>query len=258
MTVARWSFWADFKVSSPPLKFWLLTRQSRPGWWGRLLSTERTQYTPNKGRRSNEASLCFKLTEKKWQMHLASSLPLRHTRCPLRQPLILLFLSQLSLPVCQAFPLPCGERARALPFHLFLSCSINLSVQPDAGRASCIPNTKNNHFSVTGVVVVGMVVPGRGAGMDGGGWWGGGKLLQLAGTRFNCSYSTQGGVMGKREGGENVFYIFVKTRNTQNVEYVPWRIRKAHFFCSCWGRTAQTIWLVSRWRWSYGGVLVAS
>lgn len=42
-------------------------------------------------------------------------------------------------------------------------------MQPDAGRASCIPNTKNNHFSVTGVVVVvGMVVPGRGAGMDGG------------------------------------------------------------------------------------------
>lgn len=48
-------------------------------------------------------------------------------------------------------PLPCGEYARVLPFYLFLSCSINLSVQPDAGRASCIPNTKNNHFSVTGV-----------------------------------------------------------------------------------------------------------
>lgn len=48
-------------------------------------------------------------------------------------------------------PLPCGEYARALPFYLFLLCSINLSVQPDVGRASCIPNTKNNHFSVTGV-----------------------------------------------------------------------------------------------------------
>lgn len=45
------------------------------------------------------------------------------------------------------------------PF-LFLSCSINLSVQPDVGRESCIPNTKNNHFSVTGAVVVG--VPERG------------------------------------------------------------------------------------------------
>lgn len=45
------------------------------------------------------------------------------------------------------------------PF-LFLSCSINLSVQPDVGRESCIPNTKNNHFSVTGMVVVG--VPERG------------------------------------------------------------------------------------------------
>lgn len=136
------------------------------------------------------------------------------------------------------------------PFHLFLSCSINLSVQPDAGRASCIPNTKNNHFSVTGVVVVvvGMVVPGRGAGMDGGGCGGvgrgrgRGKLPQLAGTRFNCSYSTRGGVMGKRWGhGGGAFYIFVKTRNTQNVERVPRRIRKANFLCSCWGRTAQII-----------------
>lgn len=190
-------------------------------------------------------------------MHLASSLPLRHTRSPPRQPLILLFLSQLSLPLCQAFPLPCGERARALPFHLFLSCSINLSVQPDAGRASCIPNTKNNHFSVTGVVVVvGMVVPGRGAGMDGGGcgWgWGG---------RGGSSYSSQAQDLtavtahgeewwGKERGEKkNVFYIFVKTRNTQNVECVPWRIRKANFLCSCCGRTAQILWLVSRWRWS--------
>lgn len=24
-------------------------------------------------------------------------------------------------------------------------------MEPDAGRVSCIPNTKNNHFSVTGV-----------------------------------------------------------------------------------------------------------
>lgn len=147
-------------------------------------------------------------------MHLASSLPLRHTRSPPRQPLILLFLSQLSPPLCQAFPLPCGERARALPFHLFLSCSINLSVQPDAGRASCIPNTKNNHFSVTGVVevVVGMVVPGRGAGMDGGGCGGvRGKVLQLAGTRFNCSYSTRGGVMG----GGRVLYFCENPQHTK-------------------------------------------
>lgn len=134
------------------------------------------------------------------------------------------FLSQLSLPLCQAFPLPCGERARALPFHLFLSCSINLSVQPDAGRASCIPNTKNNHFSVTGmVVVVGMVVPGRGAGMDGGGCGGvgrvRGKLLQLAGTRFNCSYSTRGGVMEEREVGKKktIFFLYF-CENTQHAK----------------------------------------
>lgn len=44
-------------------------------------------------------------------------------------------------------PLPCGDDARVLPFYLFLSCSINLSVH--AGGVSCIPNTKNNHFSVT-------------------------------------------------------------------------------------------------------------
>lgn len=37
------------------------------------------------------------------------------------------------------------------PF-LFLSCSINLCVQPDVGRESCIPNTKNNHFSGKGCV----------------------------------------------------------------------------------------------------------
>lgn len=88
------------------------------------------------------------------------------------QPVISLLLS---LPLTQSLaptklPLPCGEYARVLPFYLFLSCSINLSVQPDAGRASCIPNTKNNHFSVTGV-------GGAGKGcasvrMGGGGGWG--------------------------------------------------------------------------------------
>lgn len=57
----------------------------------------------------------------------------------------------LSITHSYKLPLPCGEYARVLPFYLFLLCSINLSVQPDAGRASCIPNTKNNHFSVTGV-----------------------------------------------------------------------------------------------------------
>lgn len=49
-------------------------------------------------------------------------------------------------------PLPCGECARALPFYLFCLCSINLSVElPDAVRVSCIPNSKNNHPSMTGL-----------------------------------------------------------------------------------------------------------
>lgn len=68
-------------------------------------------------------------------------------------------------------------------FYLFLSCSINLSVQPDAGRARCIPNTKNNHFSVTGVGGAGKGVCVSGG--DGGEGRGGGCCLQLTGIRLN-------------------------------------------------------------------------
>lgn len=81
----------------------------------------------------------------------ALSLSLSHIYSPL------LTSHRSSLPLSQSItrpyklPLPCGECARVFPFYLFLLCSINLSVEPDAGRVSCIPNTKNNHFSVTGV-----------------------------------------------------------------------------------------------------------
>lgn len=82
---------------------------------------------------------------------LANMLPLSHTvlytSAASHQPSL-----SLSHSIARSYKLslPCGEYARALPFYLFLSCSINLSVQPDVGRASCTPNTKNNHFSVTG------------------------------------------------------------------------------------------------------------
>ncbi len=75
-----------------------------------------------------------------------------------------------------------------LPFHLFLSCSINLSVLPDAGRARSIPNTKNNHFSVIGVVGgagKGCVSVGVGVG-----------YLQLTRIRHGCSFKAGEGVKG--------------------------------------------------------------
>lgn len=72
------------------------------------------------------------------------------------------------------------------PF-LFLSCSINLCVQPDVGRESCIPNTKNNHFSRKGCVWVQMSRGGRV-----------GEYSQLTGMRLNCSYSRRRGRMAMK------------------------------------------------------------
>lgn len=109
-------------------------------------------------------------------MHLANTLPLSHTvlhtSSASRQPSPPPHHPSHSIARSSKLPLPCGEYARALPFYLFLSCSINLSVQPDVGRASCIPNTKNNHFSVTGVGWGGGGCL-KGVCECGDGWWGG-------------------------------------------------------------------------------------
>lgn len=168
-------------------------------------------------------------------MHLANTLPLSHTvlhtssasRQPSPPPP---HHPSHSIARSSKLPLPCGEYARALPFYLFLSCSINLSVQPDVGRASCIPNTKNNHFSVTGVGWGGGGVPERGVWVWG---WVVGGYLQLTGIRFNCSNSTGEGVMGRRLKKSVVYFLQTLDRKyrvpaTANAE--------THFLFHCWGK----------------------
>lgn len=55
-----------------------------------------------------------------------------------------------------------------------------------------------------------------------GGWGMSGGLFQLAGTRFNCSYSSRGGVMGRRKGCVLFFFSFSENpHNPQNVECMP-------------------------------------
>lgn len=86
-------------------------------------------------------------------MHLAGALFLSHDTLG---PLLISQSSAASLALTSQPPtLPSSSPAMwrvctCAPFPIsFFSCSINLPSQPDVGRASCIPNTKNNHFSVT-------------------------------------------------------------------------------------------------------------
>lgn len=164
-------------------------------------------------------------------------LPLtRHTWSPPHtashlQPLPLLRV--VSLPLRRALPPAMWRVCTCAPLRSsFFSCSINLSSQPDVGRASCIPNTKNNHFSVTGGGEGGCL-EGMAGSRSGGGWvgvggtkgvggWGmSGGLFQLAGTRFNCSYSSRGGVMGRKKGCVLFFFSSENPHNPQNVECMP-------------------------------------
>lgn len=179
-------------------------------------------------------------------MHLAGTLFLSHdTLGPLlTQPVICRpYRSRESAShSAELFPLPCGECARARPFaalFFFFSCSINLSLQPDVGRVSYIPNTKNNHFSVTGDggCLEGMAGSSGGGGTKGvGGWWG---LFQLAGIRFNSSHSSRGGAMGRKEALCPIYIFCLKT-------HISHRMSSA-CLCSCWAQIA--IIYLGSWGW---------
>lgn len=78
---------------------------------------------------------------------------------------------------------------------------------------------------------------GGDGGTRGVGDWGmSGGLFQLAGTRFDCSYSSRGRVMGRKK--ECVLYFFfLKTHITHKM--------LSACLCSCWAQIAQIIYLGS-------------